>query len=81
MPVSFSREIQPLFRAIDIDHMKPSGILLDNYAYMSDESGDHAHAKAVFAVLKKQSMPPGGPFWPQSQLDLFAQWMSDGYLP
>jgi hypothetical protein len=48
---------------------------------MSDESGDHAHAKAVFAVLKKQSMPPGGPFWPQSQLDLFAQWMSDGYLP
>jgi len=25
-------------------------------------------------------MPLGGPFWPDAQLQLFDQWMSDGFL-
>jgi len=24
-------------------------------------------------------MPPGGPYWTQDQLALFAQWQKDGY--
>jgi tetratricopeptide (TPR) repeat protein len=34
--VSFAADIQPLFRAIDIAHMKRFGVELDNYAYTSD---------------------------------------------
>jgi hypothetical protein len=78
-PVSFARDIKPLFRAIDVAHMKPMGVVLDDYAYMSDVAGDHANAKAVLDVLKNKRMPPGGPFWTPDQLNLFAKWMSDGY--
>lgn len=81
-PVSFATDIKPLFRAIDISHMKRFGVELDNYAYMSNPD----NANAVLATLSPQdgeppSMPPGGPYWPASQLALFAQWQKDGYLP
>jgi Ferritin-like len=79
MAVSFAKDVLPLFRTIDVDHMKPLGVVLDDYAYMSDATDDHANAKAVLDVLKKHRMPPGGPFWTQAQLDLFSKWMSDGY--
>jgi hypothetical protein len=79
MPVSFKNDIQPLFRKIDVDHMKPAGVLLDDYAYMSDASNNHKHAQAVIDTLTSQSMPPGGPFWSQPMLDLFKKWMADGY--
>ena len=36
--VSFERDIRPLFRAVDISHMKSHGIKLDDYTFMS-ESG------------------------------------------
>lgn len=81
MPVSFKNDIQPLFRKIDVDHMKPKGVLLDDYPYMSDASNNYEHAQAVLDTLTKQSMPPGGPFWSQTMLDLFKKWMSDGYKP
>ena len=81
MSVSFAKDIKPLFRPMDVEHMSPFEILLDDYAYMSDASNDHANARAVFDTLKDQSMPPGGPFWSKEQLDLFSKWMADGYQP
>ncbi len=81
MPVSFEKDIKPLFRQIDIDHMNKHNILLDNYIYMSDAANDHGNARAVEDTLKNQSMPPGGPYWSNAQLILYKQWRSDGYLP
>jgi len=81
LSVSFAKDIKPLFRPMDVEHMSPFGIVLDDYAYMSDASNDHANARAVFDTLKDQSMPPGGPFWSKEQLDLFSKWMADGYQP
>jgi hypothetical protein len=84
MAVSFARDILPLFRPIDIAHMKTPGVLLDSYAYMSDAANNHANAQRVHDSLTgaiTPRMPPGGPYWPQPQLDLFAKWMSDGYQP
>ncbi len=34
--VSFARDIRPLFRDVDISHMEPHGIKLDDYTFMSD---------------------------------------------
>ena len=34
--VSFARDIKPLFRAVDISHMKAHDVKLDDYAFMSD---------------------------------------------
>ena len=81
MAVSFERDIKPMFRQIDIDHMKRAGVLLDDYAYMSDPSGDHANAQSVEDRLTNQTMPPGGPYWSNQQLTLYTQWRSDGYQP
>jgi hypothetical protein len=81
MPVSFAKDIRPLFRQIDIDHMKRGGVFLDDYSYMSNPANDHANAQSVENTLANQSMPPGGPYWSDQQLTLYRQWRSDGYQP
>ncbi len=45
--VSFAADIKPLFRAIDISHMKQGGVELDNYTYMSNPD----NANRVLATL------------------------------
>jgi hypothetical protein len=82
LQVSFSADIKPLFRAIDISHMKPFAVELDNHAYMSNPD----NANNVLATLSPHdgeppSMPPGGPYWTAAQLTLFVQWQNDGYQP
>jgi hypothetical protein len=75
--ISFARDIQPLFRPVDIQHMSPMGVLLDDYAYMSDAQ----NAQAVYEYLtgeRQPQMPPGGPYWGEAQLQLFSDWMSGG---
>jgi hypothetical protein len=70
--VSFTRDIKPLFRPIDVLHMKPSGHLLDQYAYMSDPQNNHENARLVYESLigNPPKMPPGGPYWTPQQLEL-----------
>jgi hypothetical protein len=80
--VSFARDIKPLFRVVDISHMQPHGVKLDDYTFMSKPD----HANKVLRTLspngeKSPAMPPGGPYWTQGQLALFAQWQKDGYQP
>jgi hypothetical protein len=81
--VSFARDIKPLFRPIDVLHMKPSGHFLDQYAYMSDPKNNHENAQRVYESLigNPPKMPPGGPYWTAQQLELYASWMQGGYLP
>ena len=80
--VSFVRDIKPLFRAIDISHMKSHGVKLDDFTYMSNSD----HANKVLQTLSPHDghpppLPPGGPYWTEHQLALFAQWQKDGYQP
>jgi hypothetical protein len=82
MPVSFASDIKPLFRPVDVSHMKRLKVDLDDYTFMSNPN----NANQVLAVLSPHngeppSMPPGGPFWSAAQLDLFVQWQNDGYQP
>ena len=88
MPVSYATDIRPLFRSQDIDCMSGQGVMLDDYGYMSDASGDgtypdHANARQVSCYLSPNActprMPFGGPYWSTAQLDLFQQWMDDGF--
>jgi hypothetical protein len=46
MAVSFSKDIKPMFRDIDIDHMKVHRVNLDDYQYMSDATNSYAKAGA-----------------------------------
>jgi len=78
--VSFARDIRPLFRQVDLDHMDRIGVKLDDYEYMSDPS----NAQNVYdyvAGTKQPRMPPGGPFWDEQQLDVFSRWVDAGCPP
>ncbi|HEV8039119.1 MAG TPA: hypothetical protein VGP62_09670 [Bryobacteraceae bacterium] len=60
------------------------GVLLNQYSYMSDPSNNHQNATTIQAYLvgtQQPRMPMGGPYWSQQQLDLNAQWMTDGFQP
>jgi len=75
-PVSYKTDILPLFRAKDIACMTPRGILLNDYAYMSQP----ANAQNVLDHLTGDSqpqMPLGGPFWTADQISLFKTWMTE----
>jgi hypothetical protein len=88
MPVSFAQEIAPLFRPIDIACMRKYGVRLDDYLYMGDPTGDgtysdYANGRYVYAHLTgvaQPQMPMGGPYWSSDQLQLFEQWMTEGFL-
>jgi hypothetical protein len=88
MPLSFAADILPLFRPGDVACMARFGVNLSDYGYMSDPTGgdtfaDYANARAVYAHLTGDMtprMPNGGPYWPDAQIALFAQWMTDGFL-
>ncbi len=88
MTVGFAADIAPLFSTGDKFCMSRQGVLLDDYAYMSDPAGndryaDHANARDVYAHLTGDAtprMPMRGPYWSDAQLDLFKQWMADGFL-
>jgi hypothetical protein len=81
MPVSFSKDVKPLFREVDVEHMKVHGVLLDDFHYMADATNNYANARAVEDTLVGKTMPPGGPFWTADKLSLYAKWKTDGYQP
>ncbi|MBV9233587.1 MAG: hypothetical protein JO030_06040 [Candidatus Eremiobacteraeota bacterium] len=75
---SFEADIRPLFRDLDVEHMRPLNVFLDDYGFMSKP--ENATMVLDFLTGKKEpKMPPGGPFWSQEQLDLLARWMDAGY--
>lgn len=79
-PLSFEKDIRPLFRAIDIQHMSRMKVFLDDYTFMSNLE----NAQSVYEYLngtRQPQMPPEGPFWSPEQLERFAQWMNEGRRP
>jgi hypothetical protein len=52
--VSFAGDIKPLFRAIDISHMKRYGVELDDYTYMSNPN----NAGSVLGTLSPHNSEP-----------------------
>lgn len=89
---SYAEDIRPLFRDTDVRCMRKTSrkVLLDEYSYMADPVAgdgfaDHAHARHVYCHLQPNGceprMPYGGPYWSDTQLALYRQWMDDGFLP
>jgi hypothetical protein len=77
--VSFSKDIAPLFTPTDIACMGRIGVMLSEYSYMSVP----ANAQSVLNHLDGSTpplMPPNGA-WPQSQIQLFRDWIAGGYQP
>jgi hypothetical protein len=78
--VSFADEIRPMFRQIDVDHMRGLGVALDDYSYMS-QRGNAERVRDFLDGTEEPQMPPDGPFWTQEQLDLYSRWLEGGCQP
>ena len=75
MPLSFAKDIRPLFRdEPDVATMKDVGLDLSSYADVK------AQAAGVYARLEDGSMPCDGA-WPEEQVQLFKRWMDEGAPP
>ncbi len=73
MALSFATDIRPLFRAEDIECMKPAGIALDDPAWMCVA----ANAQMVYGSVSEGTMPPDTP-WAADHVALFKKWMDAG---
>ena len=71
----FELHILPMFRLIDIDHMRFQNWDLTDYGVVSTS------AQTILRELRGSSPMPtestGGP-WPQEWIDLFARWIEEG---
>ena len=74
MALSFAKDIRPMFRGGDVECMAPSGVLLDDPAWMRVA----ANAQSVYEAVSNGSMPPDAP-WTEAQVKTFKTWMDAGY--
>jgi hypothetical protein len=75
----FEKDIRPLFRQVDIDHMSGAGINLDQYSFMSVPE----NAQRVYDAIEAKRMPPPseGYTWPEEKLKLLRDWIAGGRQP
>jgi hypothetical protein len=69
-PVSFDRDVRPLFRPHDRESMQPR---FDLWSY-DDVT---ANASAIVTQLRAGTMPCDGS-WPVEQVDLIQRWVDTG---
>ena len=74
--VSFDKDIKPLITEKDREHME---FMFDLWSY--EDVRDNADD--IYDSVSNGRMPPsqgGGP-WSKDKVDLFKQWIDDGYQP
>ena len=75
MPLSFAKDIRPLFRGTpDVEAMKEYGLDLSSYTDVK------AQAENIYARLRDSSMPCDVP-WPEERIALFKHWIEEGMAP
>jgi hypothetical protein len=71
-PVSFERDVKPLFRSVDCESMAWA-FDLSSYNDVKD------HAAAILERLREGSMPCDGE-WPEEHVERFQRWTETGML-
>lgn len=75
MPLSFARDIRPLFRDTpDVDSMMDYGLDLSSYEEVK------LRAAEIYRRLEDGSMPCDEP-WPTEQVARFKRWIEEGLEP
>jgi hypothetical protein len=78
--VGYAKDIKPLFRGIDVNHMAAQGLDLNSY---DDVKNSAQEIYNRLTTNQQQLMPPtssGGP-WSVGKIARFKQWIDDGYQP
>jgi hypothetical protein len=73
----FGRDIAPLFRPVDIEHMGPNGV---NIVDLTSPTDVRDKIGPVIAALRAKRMPPDSP-WSPDKIALLEQWRTDNFPP
>lgn len=74
-PLSFARDIRPMFTDVDVTQMKLVGIDL------SSKDDVAAHADGIYGAVSEGTMPPdysGEPPWTPQMCARFKAWQAQG---
>ena len=76
-PLSFAKDIRPMFTDIDVAHMKSAGMDSSSYGDVKQ------HAIGIYAVVSEGTMPPPGTGekWSAQMCQTFKQWQQQGCPP
>jgi hypothetical protein len=78
---SFQADIRPLFTERDIKGMIKAFNLASYDDVKKNAAAIYDRIRGIGGALMPPRPPVGEGPWPQSNIDLFAKWMSDGYQP
>jgi len=76
-PLSFARDIRPMFSDMDVDHMRKAMDLSDRESVLQ-------HADAIYASVSSGKMPPpssGEAAWTAEMCAKFKAWVDQGGNP
>jgi hypothetical protein len=78
---SFQEDIRPLFTERDI-HAMSKAFNLASYEDVKARAGIiYDRIRGIGGAVMPPPPPRGEGPWPQARIELFAQWMTDGYQP
>ena len=80
-PTSFQNDILPLFTERDIRAMSKAFNLASYEDVKTHATIIYDRIRGIGGAVMPPPPPRGEGPWPQTQIDLFAQWMADGYQP
>jgi hypothetical protein len=72
--LSFATDVRPLFRDVDVSHMKPFGYDLSDYDDVKEK------ADSIYGVLASGTMPPDKR-WTEDMCATFKSWQDEGCPP
>jgi hypothetical protein len=78
---SFQSDILPLFTERDIRAMSKAFNLADYGDVKAHAAIIYDRIRGIGGAVMPPPPPRGEGAWPQARIDLFAQWMADGYQP
>ncbi|MGA3091512.1 MAG: hypothetical protein ABSD75_23115 [Terriglobales bacterium] len=78
---SFEADIRPLFTDRDIRAMSKAFDLGSYSDVKTHASAIYDRIRGIGGAVMPPPPPKGGGPWSQSQIQLFAKWMTDGYQP
>jgi hypothetical protein len=78
---SFQADIRPLFTERDIHAMSKAFNLASYDDVKARAAVIYDRIRGIGGSVMPPPPPRGEGQWPQSQIELFAKWMADGYQP
>jgi hypothetical protein len=78
---SFQEDIRPFFTERDIHAMSKAFNLANHEDVKAHAAIIYDRLRGIGGAVMPPPPPRGEGPWPQARIELFAQWMADGYQP